>query len=46
MARIEPVEYEQADAATRAAFDEIAAAHGRVTNMKATLAPACRHWRR
>jgi alkylhydroperoxidase family enzyme len=38
MARIPPVKYEDADRATQAAFDEIVAAHGRMTNMKATLA--------
>jgi len=38
MARIKPVAYDKADDATRAAFDEITQAHGRMTNMKATLA--------
>jgi len=38
MARIPPVEYEDADRATREAFDQIRSSHGRMTNMKATLA--------
>ena len=38
MARIPPVNYEDADRATQAAFDQITSAHGRMTNMKATLA--------
>ncbi len=38
MPRIPPVEQETATADTRAAFDHIITAHGRMTNMKATLA--------
>lgn len=38
MARIPPVDYEKSEPATRAAFDKIVAAQGRMTNMKATLA--------
>ncbi len=38
MPRIPPVNYEQADQATQAAYDHIVGAHGRMTNMKATLA--------
>jgi alkylhydroperoxidase family enzyme len=38
VARIEPIEREEADGETRAALDEIVAAHGRATNMKRTLA--------
>ncbi len=38
MARIPPVDYEKAEPATQAAFDQIIAAQGRMTNMKATLA--------
>jgi alkylhydroperoxidase family enzyme len=38
MARIPTVKYEEADPATQAAFDRITSAHGRMTNMKATLA--------
>lgn len=37
MARIAPLEYEQASPAARVQYDEIVAAHGRVTNMKRTL---------
>jgi len=38
MPRIPPVEYETAPADVQAAFDQIVTAHGRMTNMKATLA--------
>jgi alkylhydroperoxidase family enzyme len=38
MARVPPVRYEGADRPTQAAFDQIVAAQGRMTNMKATLA--------
>lgn len=38
MARILPLEYAEADGATRAEFNRIVAAHGRMTNMKQTLA--------
>jgi len=38
MSRIPPLEYEEADASTRAEYDKIVAVHGRVTNMKRTLA--------
>ncbi len=38
MARIPPLEDREAQAQSRAALDEIRAAHGRVTNMKRTLA--------
>jgi alkylhydroperoxidase family enzyme len=38
MARIRPLEQEQADPAARAQLDRQFAAHGRVTNMKRTLA--------
>jgi alkylhydroperoxidase family enzyme len=38
MARIPPLEYEQADPATRSELDRQLAAHGRITNMKRTLA--------
>ncbi|HVU86557.1 MAG TPA: hypothetical protein VHD36_04510 [Pirellulales bacterium] len=38
MARVPPVDYKRAEPATQAAFDKIVAAHGRMTNMKATLA--------
>jgi alkylhydroperoxidase family enzyme len=40
MARIPPLQDDDADPAGRAALDEILAAHGRVTNMKRTLARA------
>ncbi|HZW33829.1 MAG TPA: hypothetical protein VFF52_24115 [Isosphaeraceae bacterium] len=40
MARIPPLQDGEADPAGRAALDEIRAAHGRVTNMKRTLARA------
>src|SRR6516165_4770892 len=38
MARVRPLEYEQAAPAARAELDQQLAAHGRVTNMKRTLA--------
>ncbi len=38
MARIPPLQDDEADPVGRAALDEILAAHGRVTNMKRTLA--------
>ncbi|MES1213399.1 MAG: hypothetical protein ABUL64_02330 [Singulisphaera sp.] len=38
MARVPPVDYEKADAATQAEFDRITSTQGRMTNMKATLA--------
>ena len=38
MARIEPIEQEEAQGERRAALDEVVAAHGRATNMKRTLA--------
>ncbi len=38
MARIPPLQDEDADSAGRAALDQILASHGRVTNMKRTLA--------
>lgn len=38
MARVAPVDRASADAVTRAELDSIAAEHGRVTNMKQTLA--------
>ena len=38
MARVPPVQYEKADPATQAAFDQITSTQGRMTNMKATLA--------
>lgn len=38
MARIPPLDLQQADAAQRAAYDGIVSAHGRMTNMKQTLA--------
>ena len=38
MARISPLEDADAGSSSRAALDEIRAAHGRVTNMKRTLA--------
>ncbi len=37
MARIRPVEYSEATAAARAAYDDVVAEHGRMTNMKRTL---------
>jgi hypothetical protein len=40
MARIPPLQDADASAESRAALDEIRAAHGRVTNMKRTLARA------
>jgi alkylhydroperoxidase family enzyme len=40
MARIAPLAYEQASPEARAQFDQIIAAHGRLTNMKQTLAHA------
>ena len=40
MARIPPLQDDDANPAGRAAMDEIRAAHGRVTNMKGTLARA------
>ncbi len=45
MARIRPLEYERAEAAARVELDRQLAAHGRVTNMKRTLAhaPAALH---
>lgn len=45
MARIRPMDYEQADPAARKELDQQLAAHGRVTNMKRTLAhsPAALH---
>jgi alkylhydroperoxidase family enzyme len=45
MARVRPLEYEQAAPAARAELDQQLAAHGRVTNMKRTLAhsPAALH---
>ncbi len=45
MARIRPLEHAQADPAARAQLDGQLAAHGRVTNMKRTLAhaPAALH---
>ncbi len=38
MARVPPVKYEEAPADVQAAFDKITSGHGRMTNMKATLA--------
>jgi alkylhydroperoxidase family enzyme len=38
VARIEPIEQEQAHGESRVALDEVVAAHGRATNMKRTLA--------
>lgn len=38
MARITPIEYDQAEPAARVQFDEQIAKHGRMTNMKRTLA--------
>jgi alkylhydroperoxidase family enzyme len=38
MARVPPVRYEEADPSTQAAFDQIVATQGHMTNMKATLA--------
>jgi alkylhydroperoxidase family enzyme len=38
MARIRPLEYDKADPAARVELDRQVAAHGRVTNMKRTLA--------
>ena len=38
MARIEPIEQDEAHGERRAALDEVVAAHGRATNMKRTLA--------
>ena len=38
MARIAPLQDTDADPESRGALDEILAAHGRVTNMKRTLA--------
>jgi len=35
--RIRPLEYEEADAAARAAWDHVVGEHGRMTNMKRTL---------
>jgi alkylhydroperoxidase family enzyme len=37
MPRIRPVEYEQASAGVRAAYDGVIREHGRITNMKRTL---------
>ncbi len=45
MARIRPVEYEEASPAVRSAYDDVVREHGRITNMKRTLlrsAPAFR----
>ena len=38
MARVAPIPYEQTDAQARAEWDRIVATHGRMTNMKQTLA--------
>lgn len=45
MARIQPLDYEELGAEMRAAYDAQVAAHGRMTNMKRTLAhsPAAFH---
>lgn len=37
MARIQPVDYETAEAEVRAAYDQVVRDHGRITNMKRTL---------